>query len=91
MFDSRLAALKFIFEVVDPTEETALVEWAADELIELDPVDVDEIFIDYLLRLQNDPDLDSDSLFWKPFDFLRKRNWTDDAFKARGIKPRHWI
>lgn len=92
MFDSRLAAMKHIFEVVDPTKETALIEWAADEIIELQPDEMEEIFIDYLLRLQNDLRVEfGDSLYHVPFDFLRKRNWTDDKFEARGIKPMHWI
>ena len=92
IFDSRLAAMKHIFEVVDPTEETALVEWATDELIELQPDEIEKIFIDYLSRLQNDLRVEfGDSLYFTPFDFLRERNWTDDDFKARGIKPMHWV
>ena len=92
MFDSRLAAMKHIFEVVDPTKETALIEWAANELIELQPDEMEEIFIDYLLRLQNDLKIEfGDFLYHVPFDFLRERNWTDDQFRARGIKPMHWI
>ena len=92
MFDSRLAAMKHIFEVVDPTEETALVEWATNELIELQPVEIEKIFNDYLLRLQNDLKMEfGNSLYFAPFDLLRKRNWTDDDFRARGIKPMHWV
>ena len=92
MFDSRLAAMKHIFEVVDPTEETALVEWATNELIELQPDEIENIFNDYLLRLQNDLKVEfGNSLYFAPFDFLRKRNWSDDDFKARGIKPMHWV
>lgn len=92
MFESRLAAMKHIFEVVDPTEETALVEWATDELIELQPDEIENIFNDYLLRLQNDLKVEfGNSLYFAPFDFLRERNWTDDDFKARGIKPMHWV
>ena len=92
MFDSRLAAMKHIFEVVDPTKETALIEWAADEIIDLQPDEMEKIFIDYLLRLQNDLKIEfGDSLYHVPFDFLRKNNRTDDEFEARGIKPMHWI
>ena len=91
-FGIRLLAMKHIFEEVDPTKETALVEWATDELIELQPDEIEEIFIEYLLRLQNDLRVEfGDSLYFIPFDFLRKRNWSDDDFKVRGIKPMHWV
>ena len=92
MFDSRLAAMKHVLETVDPAAEAKLVDWALDELAEIQPSDVEEILGNYILRLQNEFKIEhGDSLYFKPFDFLRGRNWIDDDFKARGIKPMHWV
>ena len=92
MFDSRLDVMKHIFEVVDPTKEEKLVEWATDELVELQPDNIDKIFIDYLLRLQNVLKIEfGETPYYMPFQLLRERDWTDEMFKARGIRPMHWV
>ena len=91
MFDSRLATMKYILESVDPINEEKLVEWATNELIELQQENIEEILIDYLFRIQNELKIDLDnSLYYMPFYLLRERNWTDDMFKARGVKPMWW-
>jgi hypothetical protein len=90
-FYSRLAAIKHILEAVDPTKEEELVEWAIAELVELQSDDMEQILIEYLLRLQSDLNIEyGDFLYYMPFHLLRERNWTDDEFKARGIRPMHW-
>ena len=92
MFDSRPAAMKHILETVDPTAEAPLVNWALDELAEIQPSDMGEVLANYILRLQNEFKIrHGKSLYFRPFDLLRERNWSDDEFKARGIKPMHWV
>lgn len=92
MFDGRLGAITHIFLAVDPTAEENLVEWALDELIELKPSNMDQMLIDYILRLKNELKIESGRfVYYRPFLILRERNWTDDDFKARGIKPMHWV
>ena len=92
MFDGRLGAITHIFLAVDPTAEEKLVEWALDELIDLQPSNMDQMLVDYILRLKNELKIGSGRfVYYRPFLILRKKNWSDDDFKVRGIKPMHWV
>ncbi len=90
-FDSRLAAFEYALETIDPTSEVQLVTWVLDEVFELRPNELDDLLASYLLRLENEFEIDSTGstgiTYRRAFSMLRKLNWTDEQFKERGIKP----
>ena len=96
-FEDRQAAFEYILATGDPTFEYTLdnadstsdeklIDWAVKELIESQPIDLEEILIDYIARLFEDFEEDEIGFsFYRPFSYLRDNNWTNEDFAARGI------
>jgi hypothetical protein len=85
-FDSPLATMEFILQEVDPIAEQMLVDWAINELVERQPANLDDLLIEYILRLEETPDIeDRRDLFFKPIALLRQRGWDNNQLLERGF------
>jgi hypothetical protein len=90
-FDSRLETMEYILQKIDPEQEAPLINWALEDLVGSRSSEADQLVVDYILRLQNNPETKSKTeLFIWPVILLRERNWTDADFEARGIAPMHF-
>lgn len=85
-FDSRLATFEHVLDTADPTTHDQLIAWAVDELIDMQPDDLEEILIDHVVRLHDTYDDEEVGFtYYRPFTYLRQKNWTEDEFKAYGF------
>jgi hypothetical protein len=90
-FDDRLAAFEHTLETIDLRSDVQLVSWVLDEVFALKPNNLNEILAAYLLRFKNIFNIYSvDGSARRAFFMLRKRNWTDEQFKERGIDVRKY-
>ena len=85
-FDDRQTAFEYVLDTAHPTSEEQLINWAAKELIDLQPIDLEELLIDHIVRLFEEFHEDEIGFsIYVSLSYLVQNNWTREDFAARGI------